>query len=81
MEYQVRTLNRDGDSIDPEMFPRLPRAMERFNSVEFAGNIVAVVVEKSTSWWQDDGNKVDEIYETLGTRGDIQALKAGGWID
>ena len=80
VEYQVRLLDKFGDSIDPEFFNRLTDANKRFLTAELDGEAVAIVLEKSASWWTEDGNKEDEEYQLLQTRGDMKALQEGGWL-
>ncbi len=76
-EYEVRTINVDGDAMDVNHYGTKTGALEDAAKYELLGEVKAIVVEKHTSYYPF-GQRPDD-YTILFTRGDEAALKAGGW--
>jgi hypothetical protein len=83
IEYEVRTIDADGDACDLDSFRG--RTGKR-QAIEFAKRQVAwcetMVVERVVWWLDDDEQEVKRrTYTTMWMGGDRERLKAGGWLE
>jgi hypothetical protein len=84
-EYEFRPIDRNGDVIDPEHCDTLEEAktltVDAIGS--FDGECVAWVIEKHVSYYpahRAPRGQDPDVYTTIETGGDSDALKAGGWL-
>ena len=79
-EYEVRTINEDGDAEDVEHFETEIEARKAAAEI-IETSAVAVAIEKHTSKRPHFLFAEPDVYKTIATFGSTLALSNGGWLD
>ena len=81
-EYELRLIDKNGDAFDVHHGDTLEEVKGYGCVGDHDGEAVALVIELHTSYHPAHlAPKEPDIYETIETQGDIEALRAGGWVE